>query len=128
MNLIAYGRECNTKMRTAAQNNMGPEIPVLNEMKNGRADIQKCPFRNKEVAMYDLYTVEVFIRERQQSILDEVTRNRMSKKARPAGPGIGERLSARTGDILIGLGNRLKRGCDVRREENTIPVRSGACR
>ncbi len=60
--------------------------------------------------MYDLYSMETIIKERQKSIRDEVRANRMAKKVK-TGKITGHRqgdLAAAIGRALIAIGKALK--------------------
>lgn len=53
-------------------------------------------------------SVELLVRERQESLMEEANRLRIRRAVRPGKTGPKKRLSERLGDLLICAGQRLK--------------------
>jgi hypothetical protein len=58
--------------------------------------------------LFDFYTAELLIRERQRELERKAATAWMFEQPRDAGPGAGRRLLQTVGDLLIAVGQRLR--------------------
>ncbi len=82
--------------------------------------------------MYDLYSMEVMMKDRRREIMNEVRTNQMIKAAKTerkkATPRIGERIAARIGNSLIAAGEKLKsRRQYMKTVDACVPSEQKAC-